>query len=526
MKWFLAGIFLGVVIAGIFFATAQVQEDTPAAVAQVGVPTATNIQVRNGSNLGEGIISWDAVPQATHYRIGYVNMEIDYHLAKASCTGEWIDAFVYVDANAQNIPVRSGRAEYTIRHLVPGARHAFTVLTSNNFTDSGDSVSSEFSWPVNTRWQFLDGRNALPSGITLPTGECTPVTASTPTPPTPTPMAAPTPTRRPTPTPTRAPVTNGDYDADNDGLIEVYNLAQLNAIRWDPDGDGYVKIDVLSKYVAAFSGAADDMGCPISGCIGYELATNLDFDTNHNGRADEGDTLWNAGNGWDPIYLGDGITFDGGGYDISNLYIYRPNENDTGLFSTNDGIIANVGLVNVDVTGDARVGGLAGKLQSGSIVGSRVTGSVTGQVNVGGLVGYNSQSITASSADVNVTGKNSVGGLVGYNSGAWSEDEMISDSVASGITTGKNNIGGLVGSNQGVIRNSAAQGNVFGTYYVGGLVGHNDNVRLGNFISGVIDASNARGNVTGVRYLGSLVGINIGGSITNSHGTGSVTRTN
>ena len=32
-------------------------------------------------------------------------------------------------------------------------------------------------------------------------------------------------------------VTN-DYDTDNDGLIEVDSLAKLNAIRFDPDGNG------------------------------------------------------------------------------------------------------------------------------------------------------------------------------------------------------------------------------------------------------------------------------------------------
>lgn len=51
------------------------------------------------------------------YRVGYVNMEVDYHLAKATCTEEWID--VFVDVNARNIPVRNGRAEYTIRRLAP-----------------------------------------------------------------------------------------------------------------------------------------------------------------------------------------------------------------------------------------------------------------------------------------------------------------------------------------------------------------------------------------------------------------------
>ena len=28
------------------------------------------------------------------------------------------------------------------------------------------------------------------------------------------------------------------YDTDGDGLIEITTLAQLNAVRYDPDGDG------------------------------------------------------------------------------------------------------------------------------------------------------------------------------------------------------------------------------------------------------------------------------------------------
>ena len=132
-------------------------------IQSIVTPTA-NIAVRAGSDSGEVIISWDSVPGASHYRIGYVNMEIDYNLAKASCTGEWIEAFVYVDVNARNIPVNNGRAEYTIRRLSPGARHAFTVLTSDNFIDtgSGGSVSSEFFWPTNPRWTFLPGRAGSP----------------------------------------------------------------------------------------------------------------------------------------------------------------------------------------------------------------------------------------------------------------------------------------------------------------------------------------------------------------------------
>ena len=30
-----------------------------------------------------------------------------------------------------------------------------------------------------------------------------------------------------------------DYDADDDGLIEIEWLGQLDAVRWDLDGDGF-----------------------------------------------------------------------------------------------------------------------------------------------------------------------------------------------------------------------------------------------------------------------------------------------
>ena len=116
----------------------------------------SNIDARDGANPGEVIISWDAVPEATHYRVGYVNMVSDYPVAKDRPTGEWIEAFIYVDLNAINFPPVNGRVEYAIPRLERGVRHAFTVLTSNHFVDtgSGGSVSSEFLWATNPRWTF------------------------------------------------------------------------------------------------------------------------------------------------------------------------------------------------------------------------------------------------------------------------------------------------------------------------------------------------------------------------------------
>ena len=116
--------------------------------AQTSAPAAENIEVRDGINPGEVIISFDAVPGATHYRVGYVNMETDYPLAKASLTGEWIEAFIYVDVSVLNLTVTpEGRTKYTLRRLERGVRHAFTVRTS-------DGLQREPTWPSNPRWTF------------------------------------------------------------------------------------------------------------------------------------------------------------------------------------------------------------------------------------------------------------------------------------------------------------------------------------------------------------------------------------
>ena len=156
---------------------AAIVSGAPPAEAQGRPPATTNIQIVNGHNPGEVIISWDAVPAATHYRIGYVNMVTDYPLAKSTeggRTGNWLEAFVYVDVEAQNF-VTSGTV-YTIRRLEQGVRHAFVVLTNG-------SAYGEPTWPTTSpRWKFLvvtDQGGACPTAP--PTTTAPPVTTpSTP----------------------------------------------------------------------------------------------------------------------------------------------------------------------------------------------------------------------------------------------------------------------------------------------------------------------------------------------------------
>ena len=338
-----------------------------------------------------------------------------------------------------------------------------------------------------------------------------------------------------------------DYDGDDDGLIEVTTVAQLNAIRWDLDGDGAVDPGGdAASYGAAFLNAMVSplMGCAATGCVGYELTANLDL-------ASAGDSV----TGWAPIGGASNAftaTFDGGapGFTVSNLTI-NTSLNRIGLFGeTGPGsVIRNVTLEDVNVTGHIRAGALVGR-NAGSIIDSSATGAVSGTEDTGGLVGaivhpggvivdstagvqvtggaagsytgglagFNKGLIIDSHATGDVTGVKWVGGLVGSNSGAGGVNR-ISGSTASGAVTGAADlVGGLVGWNNGPIIDSHATGNVNGVNWVGGLVGSNFGSGGVNRISG----STAGGGVTGTGTpVGGLVGFN-NGPISSSHATGNV----
>ena len=329
-----------------------------------------------------------------------------------------------------------------------------------------------------------------------------------------------------------------DYDTDGDGLIGISNLAQLDAIRHDLNGNGIVADDDAAAYTEAFPDAFDRLGCGIEGCSGYELLADLDFDTTGNGRADAGDTYWNAGEGWEPIAVPRGrifetalgafqATFDGNGHTLSNLFVAR--DDHSGLFGAigSRGAVRDVRLIDTDVTGKQRIGGLAGE-NLGVVSRVQSAGQVLGEVQVGGLVGANLGTITLSRSSAAVTGMappdfvrtsdldRGTGGLVGYNGGA------IRGSYAIGRVVGDSNVGGLVGWNfndgfVGSIRSHAsivgsyATGSVAGRSSVGGLVGTNGIPGNAPFVLGEIKASYATGRVSGpARGVGGLVGYDSG----------------
>lgn len=250
---------------------------------------------------------------------------------------------------------------------------------------------------------------------------------------------------------------------------------------------------------------------------------------------------WNDGKGFQPIGVSDYPfmgTFDGQGFVIKNLHVDRPDEDYVGLFGNTYGEveIRNVGVVDVNVSGNRYVGSLVA-YNSGNLSNSYATGGVIadGEV-VGGLVGYNRVNVNDSYAIVEVTGTaRTVGGLAGYNGGhlnnsyaignvtgrTWvggfvgsSSDDGVSDSYATGDVTGDNGVGGLIGQNFASVFNSYGTGSVIGDDEVGGLAGVN------HWLS-EISGSYATGDVFGDSRVGGLVGRN-SGSVNDAYATGDV----
>jgi len=241
--------------------------------------------------------------------------------------------------------------------------------------------------------------------------------------------------------------------------------------------------------------------------------------------------------GFSPIGTGS-ISFegnyDGQGHTISNLYINRLTTDFVGLFGTivNRSVgISNLGLINVNITGQYCVGGMIGYGSMGTFSNLNTTGTVvssqTGNTNAwaGGLIGltglYTTTSSSYSGASVTVNGIGQTvmaAGLIGRNDGT------INNCYATGNVSGNGSYrGGLVGDNHGNISKSFATGNVNGSItageYFGGLVGISQLANISNCYS--------TGNVTGYSKVGGLVGaFNVSSGsygITNSYATGAVT---
>ncbi len=153
-----------------------------------------------------------------------------------------------------------------------------------------------------------------------------------------------------------------DVDDDNDGLIEIRTTEELNNIRYNLAGTGYMQ---------AAGAAANSAGCPAgSGCNGYELTENISL----------------AGDDWLPIGGDDDpftADFDGNGNVLSDVAITNEqnvlgNRTYIGFFArVMEASIKNLGMVMEELSaeetpGGTYFGGLSGSINNTEIVNSYI----------------------------------------------------------------------------------------------------------------------------------------------------------
>jgi len=192
-----------------------------------------------------------------------------------------------------------------------------------------------------------------------------------------------------------------------------------------------------------------------------------------------------------PYFAG---TYDGGGHTISKLTIESASSND-GLFGSvsSTGVVKNIKLINVTITGASIVGGVVGS-NNGTVENCYITGNVYGShQSFGGVVGENTGgTVRNCSFDGKVTGNHNVGGVVAYNDGT------VESCYAIGYVAGNDYVGGVVGSNSSgstvqscVALNDSITAAIDSEDYIGRVVGN---------LAGYILQNNYASNSMAVEY--------------------------
>ena len=217
--------------------------------------------------------------------------------------------------------------------------------------------------------------------------------------------------------------------------------------------------------------------------------------------------FYNDGYGWQTI--GSSLSaafsgsFDGNGYAIKGLKVFKADYNYIGLFGVNRGTVENVALVDIDI--DATVGVFVPVISgSGSSSGNinyeskDVWTPPTGSVDDGDLSDYDRTGYSSAIA----------GGVVAYNVGT------VSDCYVSGNVFATPVAGGIVGSNVKTVERCYANANV-SAKTTGVVVGYNVN-------HGAINDCHSKGEARGTVYAGGICGENRSSQINNSYSLANV----
>lgn len=261
---------------------------------------------------------------------------------------------------------------------------------------------------------------------------------------------------------------------------EVYQPANLTTDKYDMDGDGS-KDEVYEISNAGqlywFAGLVNGTLSGVTQNTSANAVLTADIVVNKNVLKPDGTLNEGTFKEWTPIatsaspYTG---IFDGQNHTISGLYFNQEDSYNVGLFSRNNGKIANAGILDSYFYGTSKVGGVCGNNYTGTITNCYNTGSVSGIGTAGGVSGYNDNgSITNCYNTGNVSGSSGfVGGVSGYNDGGTITNCY---NIGSSVS-GSGYVGGVSGDNsKGTITNCYNTGSVSGTgVNVGGVIGRNE----------------------------------------------------
>ena len=176
---------------------------------------------------------------------------------------------------------------------------------------------------------------------------------------------------------------------------EVYQPANLTTDKYDMDGDGS-KDEVYEISNAGqlywFAGLVNGTLSGVTQNTSANAVLTADIVVNKNVLKPDGTLNEGTFKEWTPIatsaspYTG---IFDGQNHTISGLYFNQEDSYNVGLFSRNNGKIANAGILDSYFYGTSKVGGVCGNNYTGTITNCYNTGSVSGIGTAGGVSGYN-----------------------------------------------------------------------------------------------------------------------------------------
>ena len=306
-----------------------------------------------------------------------------------------------------------------------------------------------------------------------------------------------------------------DVDDNNNSLIEIRHLEALASLRDDLNGNGTDggNIDEITSLGAT--------GCPVAGCVGYELTRSLNFsDPASYDDPDNNMDAWTEGRGWVPIGSCPTITgcrsnayagiFDGNHHSIANLFVATAstvitqgntdsNSSGVGLFGAMSGAtVQNLHLLNGMIRVDQSLTQDEPHRYVGMLVGYGYNGHYE-NLSVSGSVMTRNQNVFGEQS-----GSREVGALAGRIEGT--KNTLMRVSAKIGTLSGSERIGGLVGNAENArIRDAYAVGGTISGRSVdgGGLLGFCAGCQISHAYTDDIDLSLDRGTS---RRAGGLIG--------------------